>query len=58
MNFDNLDIESTASYNALPIIDGNIRDINHIWSNQTTISYSQWLAIVQNIITTIKSRNY
>jgi len=54
----NIDVSRESSYNALPIIDGNIRDINHIWSDQTTISYSQWLAIVQNLIAKIKSRNY
>lgn len=54
----NLDLERSASYNALPIIDGNVRDINHIWSDQTNLTYSQWLFIVHNIITKIKNRNY
>jgi hypothetical protein len=54
----NLDVESRTSYNALPIIGGSVRDINHVWSDQTLVSYNQWLLSVQNLIAKIKNRNY
>lgn len=53
-----IDLAPSASYNALPIIAGNVRDVNKIWSEQTIISYEQWIAIVQNVIAKIKSTNY
>jgi len=39
-----LNLEPQASYNALPIINGQVRDINHIWSGRTMISYDDWKA--------------
>lgn len=37
-----LSVEPRASYNALPIIDGQVRDVNRIWSSQTMINYMDW----------------
>ena len=27
---------------ALPIIGGQVRDVNHIWSDQTLLGYEEW----------------
>ena len=37
-----LDLEPSASFNALPIINGKVRDVNHIWSDNTLLDYDQW----------------
>lgn len=37
-----LNPEPNASYNALPIMNGQVRDINHIWSSETMTSYADW----------------
>lgn len=37
-----LDLEPTCSNNALPIINGEIRDINHYWSNSDYMSFTSW----------------
>lgn len=37
-----LNLEMQASFNALPIIDGAVRDINRIWSSSETIPYDHW----------------
>lgn len=47
-----------CSLNALPILDGQVRDINHIWSNSTLLSYPDWKQRVQQLIAKIQSRSY
>lgn len=37
-----LDLEPTCSNNALPIINGQIRDLNHYWSNSDYVDYLSW----------------
>jgi hypothetical protein len=37
-----LQIEPRASYNALPIVEGRVRDLNHVWSDADTIPYAAW----------------
>jgi hypothetical protein len=39
-----LNLDPTAAYNALPIINGQVRDINHIWSGSESIDYADWKA--------------
>lgn len=34
--------DARSSYNALPIIDGKVRDVNRIWSDQLMIDYNDW----------------
>lgn len=38
----NLQIEPQCSFGALPIIDGKIRDVNHIWSDDLWMEYADW----------------
>ena len=35
-------LEERASFGALPIIGGQVRDVNHIWSDQTLLGYEEW----------------
>jgi len=35
-------LDSRTSFGALPIINDQVRDINHIWSDQTMLSYEEW----------------
>ncbi len=35
-------LDARTSFGALPIINGQVRDINHIWSDQTMLSYEEW----------------
>lgn len=37
-----LHLEPQASYNALPIVDGAVRDVNHVWSDNGKSSYGEW----------------
>ncbi len=37
-----LNLEPAASYNALPIIDGKVRDVNGIWPGQPMMDYAAW----------------
>lgn len=37
-----LKIEPIASVGALPIIDGRVRDVNRIWSNDLLMEYDAW----------------
>lgn len=37
-----LHLEPWASYNALPVVDGKVRDVNHIWSDSDLLSYGEW----------------
>ncbi len=39
--FHNL-LQLDASYNALPVINGMVRDMNHVWSDQTELPYDVW----------------
>ena len=35
-------IVARTSFGALPIIGGQVRDVNHIWSDQTLLGYEEW----------------
>lgn len=37
-----LHLEPWASYNALPVLDGMVRDVNTIWSDRELLSYNEW----------------
>ena len=37
-----LQIEPRASYNALPIVGGSVRDLNHVWSDTDAMPYEMW----------------
>ncbi|MEP7219474.1 MAG: hypothetical protein ABI876_11185 [Bacteroidota bacterium] len=37
-----LDLDCRSSYNALPITNDNVSDVNHVWLPNTISSYSQW----------------
>ena len=47
-----------ASLNALPIIDGNVRDVNKVWSSSLLMDYSSWKNRANELITKILTRNY
>jgi hypothetical protein len=50
-----LDITAFASFGALPVVDGRVRDVNHVWSSNLWMDYSDWrqrfLAIREKILT-------
>ncbi len=37
-----LHLDPWASNNALPIVDGKVRDLNHVWSDQDLLPYRDW----------------
>lgn len=49
------DITPFASFGALPVIDGRVRDVNKVWSNSLWMNYPDWrqrfFAIREKIIT-------
>ncbi len=53
--YPDLEVDQAASYCALPIISGNVRDINHIWSSSDSLAYTAWKnrceAYIQMILT-------
>jgi hypothetical protein len=53
-----LDVESLCSNNALPIINGNVRDINFFWSQNQIQSYESWKLIVLQLIQNIQTSTY
>jgi len=53
-----LSLNPLASLNALPIIEGNIRDVNKVWSNSLLMDYSSWKNRANELITKILTRNY
>ncbi len=53
-----LDLESLCSNNALPIIGGNIRDINLFWSQNSLQSYEEWRTAVTLLIQQIINGTY
>jgi hypothetical protein len=53
-----LDVESMYSNNALPIINGSVRDINLIWSQNTLQSYEAWRQAVNSLIQKILTRTF
>ncbi|MEP7218197.1 MAG: hypothetical protein ABI876_04740 [Bacteroidota bacterium] len=59
-SYDYLDlgVEPRASYNALPIIDGNVRDLNHVWSGSTILPYEEWKGKFMEIRNGILTRSY
>lgn len=38
----NVWLQSLTSYNALPIIAGMVRDVNHFWSTSDLVTYADW----------------
>jgi len=50
--------ESRASAAALPIINGQVRDVNHIWSSETYLPYTEWRNRVDFYINKIRTMNY
>jgi hypothetical protein len=53
-----LSLDPLASLNALPIIDGYVRDVNKVWSQDLMTSYPSWKSHVNTLITKILTRNY
>jgi hypothetical protein len=51
-------LESTCSNSALPIIDGKIRDINLIWSNDNLIEFDSWKQNITDLIEQILNGSY
>ncbi len=47
-----------SSYNALPIIDGKVRDVNHIWSDQLMMDYNAWRNRFMELRTKILTGTY
>lgn len=37
-----INLEPNASYNALPVINGEVRDLNRIWSPGQSLTYAAW----------------
>lgn len=54
----NLDLDCQLSYNALPVIDGNVRDINNVWSPNLLLNYSDWKTRVNFLINKILNMSY
>ncbi|MDB5035898.1 MAG: hypothetical protein JWQ98_3139 [Chlorobi bacterium] len=44
-----LHLEPFASFNAMPVIDGELRDINHVWNDRTSIQYAEWRSRVTTL---------
>ena len=53
-----LSLDPLASLNALPIIDGYVRDVNKVWSQNLLMSYSSWKAKVDLFKSKILNRTY
>lgn len=53
-----LDLEPRASLNALPVINGQVRDVNHIWSNSDLSDYNIWKNKVNILINKILTNSY
>jgi hypothetical protein len=53
-----LDLEILCSNNALPIINGNVRDVNTIWSLSVLRSYADWKTSADILIQTILNGSY
>lgn len=46
------------SYNALPIINGQVRDVNKVWSNNLLMNYSDWKQRFEQIRNNILNASY
>lgn len=53
-----LDVVMDASYNALPIIDGQVRDVNRVWSDDLLMDYTSWINRVMYLRDKILWGNY
>lgn len=53
-----LELSQRCSLNALRIENGNVIDINNIWSSQTVISYENWKKIFLNLLNNIMNASY
>ncbi len=49
-----LDVCASASFGALPVINGRVRDVNHVWTNNLWTDYATWrerfFAVRQKIV--------
>lgn len=53
-----LSLATNYSYNALPIINGKVRDVNAVWSNNLLMDYADWKARYQEIRNKILNGSY
>lgn len=53
-----VDISPSCSNNALPIIDGRVRDVNFVWSESLWLSYSDWKARFNELRNKILNAQY
>ena len=53
-----LGVAPRYSLNALPIINGQVRDVNHVWSQDLYMNYEEWRTLVNSYINKILSRAY
>jgi hypothetical protein len=53
-----LELNQRCSLNALRIENDNVYDVNHVWSNQTVIPYTQWKQLYQNYLQQIINMSY
>lgn len=54
----NVWLQPLTSYNALPIIDGMVRDMNHYWSASDLMTYADWKTRYLQIRDKILTGNY
>jgi hypothetical protein len=53
-----LELNQRCSLNALRIENDNVYDVNHVWSNQTVIPYTQWKQLYENYLLQIMNLSY
>ncbi len=53
-----LDLEPSCSNNALPLINGQVRDLNHYWSSNNYINYLDWKNIYLQVKNQIINKSY
>lgn len=53
-----VDISPSCSNNALPIIDGKVRDVNFVWSENLWLPYSDWKARFNELKNKILNTQY
>lgn len=53
-----INLEPHASYNALPIINGKVRDRNRVWSDNQMLNYNQWVQRFNKFRDQILKGNY
>jgi len=53
-----LSLDTYYSYNALPVINGQVRDVNNVWSTSLLLNYADWKARYQEIRGKILNGSY